>query len=133
MRSPWSQISRFEADREYLVFASSIPPRSHRSTWRLFRGASVTKRQLASADGLVGFSLLARPLLKQYATLSVWCDEDALTAFAGAGPHAQLVSNLRGDMNGTRFVRWSITGADGRPTWREALSRLRDSHEPRVA
>jgi hypothetical protein len=87
MKSPWKWTSSLEPEREYLVLASSIPPRSRRSTWRLFRGASAVRRQLAVTDGVVGFSLLARPLAKQYATLAVWRDEEALAVFAGAEPH----------------------------------------------
>ena len=72
MKSPWKWSSTVEPEREYLVLASSIPPRSRRSTFQLFRGARTVRKQLAITDGVIGFSLLARPLAKQYATLSVW-------------------------------------------------------------
>jgi heme-degrading monooxygenase HmoA len=124
MKSPWKSVSPLEPEHEYLVLASSIPPRSRRSTWRLFRGASTVRKQLADTDGVIGFALLARPLAKQYATLSIWRDEDALAAFAGADPHRQLMSALRPEMGPTKFVRWTIRGADGRPTWDDALHRL---------
>ena len=62
MKSPWKWTSSPEPEREYLVLASSIPPRSRRSTWRLFRGASAVRKQLAGTDGLIGFALLARHL-----------------------------------------------------------------------
>ena len=61
MKSPWKWSTSLEPDREYLVLASSIPPNSRRSTWRLFRGASAVRKQLALTDGVIGFSLLARP------------------------------------------------------------------------
>jgi Domain of unknown function (DUF3291) len=125
MKSPWKWSSSLEPGREYLVLASSIPPRSRRSTWRLFRGASAVRKQLTVTDGVIGFALLARPLAKQYATLSVWRDEDALAAFAGAEPHRGLMSELSPQMGPTKFVRWTIRGADGRPSWRDALQRLR--------
>ena len=32
---------------------------------------------------------------------------------------------LSPEMGETKFVRWSITGADGKPTWTEALDRLK--------
>jgi len=124
MRSLWKWSAPLEPEREYLVLASSIPPRSRRSTWRLFRGASTVRRQLAGADGVIGFALLARPLAKQYATLSVWRDEDALTAFAGSEPHRGLMNGLRPEMEPTKFVRWTMRGADGRPSWADALQRL---------
>ena len=77
MKSPWKSTPQLEPDRSYLVLASSIPPLKLSSTWRVFRGASAVRKQLAKADGVIGYSLLARPLLKQYATLSVWVDDDA--------------------------------------------------------
>ena len=124
MKSPWKSIEPLESDREYFVLASSIPPRSLASTPRLFRGAGAIRKQLAATRGVVGFSLLARPLRKQYATLSVWVDEPALAAFAAGNPHAQLMTDLAPEMGTTKFVRWTIRGFDGRPSWSEALKRL---------
>lgn len=111
-------------DEEYLVLASDIPARSYAATPALFRGARAVKRQLAEAPGLVGFSLLARPLRKQYASLSVWTDEAALAGFARSDAHGRLMEELRPAMAPTTFVRWTIDGSQGRPSWREALRRL---------
>lgn len=123
MKSPWKAFADLEPDREYLVLASSIPPRSHSSTWK-FRGSRAVGKQLAGTQGVVGFSLLARPLKKQYATLSVWVDEGALGAFVGASPHHELMAGLMPEMGATKFVRWTITGSAGRPSWDDALQRL---------
>ncbi len=76
---------------------------------------------------MVGFSLLARPWRKQYATLSIWSDESALAAFASEEPHGQLMARLSPEMGPTKFVRWTIRGSDGRPSWRDALRRLAES------
>lgn len=124
MKSPWKSLKALEPNREYLVLASSIPPRSLSSTWRLFRGSSTVRKQLARTEGVIGFSLLARPLQKQYATLSVWDDEAALDAFAHTSPHRNLMSDLSPEMAPSTFIRWTIRGSDGRPSWREALTRL---------
>ena len=124
MKSPWKWSSPLEPERQYLVLASSIPPQSRRSTWSLFRGASAVRKQLVVTDGVIGFALLARPFAKQYATLSVWRDEDALAAFAKAEPHRGLMIELSPEMGPTKFVRWTIRGVDGRPSWSDALQRL---------
>ena len=124
MKSPWKSLKPLDAGHEYVVLASSIPPLRRSSTMRLFRGAGAVRKQLAGTDGLVGFSLLARPLRKQYATLSIWVDDAALAAFAGAHPHKRLMDDLSPEMGPTRFVRWPMTGSDGRPTWAEAFRRL---------
>jgi hypothetical protein len=125
VRSPWKWRAPLERERDYLVLASSIPPRSRRSTWRLFRGASAVRKQLGATEGVIGFALLARPLRRQYATLSVWRDEQALARFAGAEPHRGLMATLAPEMGPTKFVRWTLRGADGRPSWGDALRRLR--------
>jgi heme-degrading monooxygenase HmoA len=114
----------FEPDGDYLVLASSIPARRLSSTGRLFAGASAVRKQLEATEGVVGFSLLARPARKQYATLSVWTDEPALAAFAAGTPHVQLMADLSTEMGPTKFVRWTMKGSDGKPSWREALKRL---------
>ncbi len=124
MKSPWKSVTSLEPDRQYVVLASSIPARRLSSTGRLFRGASEVRKQLERTEGVVGFSLLARPLRKQSATLSVWVDEQALGAFAHESPHGQLMADLAPEMGPTKFVRWTITGADGRPSWSDVLRRL---------
>lgn len=115
-----------EPDHEYVVLASSIPARRMSSAARLFRGASAVRKQLENTTGVVGFSLLARPLRKQYATLSVWVDEPALAAFAGGSPHRELMADLAPDMGTTKFLRWTTKGSAGPPSWNQALSRLAD-------
>ena len=131
MKSPWKSMKPLDPDHEYLVLASSIPARSIKSTPRLFRGASAVRKQLAGTDGVTGFSLLARPLRKQYATLSVWVDEAALAAFAGGSPHRELMADLAPEMAATKFVRWTIKGSDGQPSWSEALMRLAEDDSGR--
>lgn len=124
MKSPWMQIQPMDPGAEYLVLASAIPPKSVRSTFRLFQGSRAVRKQLLDTDGVMGFSMLAQPLRKYYATLSVWRDDEALTAFSSAHPHDDLMVGLAPLMANTEFVRWTITGADGVPTWRDALERL---------
>lgn len=124
MKSPWKTMQPMQPDRDYVVLASSIPPRSRASTRVLFVGASAVRKQLAGTDGVIGFSLLARPLRKQYATLSVWEDDAALERFATSEPHARLMADLGPEMAPTTFARWSVRGGDARPSWRDALARL---------
>jgi hypothetical protein len=124
MKSPWKSTADLDPDTSYLVLASSIPPKSVASTWKLFRGSRAVRRQLLATDGVMGFSMLAEPIRKHYATLSVWRDEAALDAFAREHPHDQLMVGLAPEMGPTKFVRWTISGADGTPSWKDALARL---------
>lgn len=125
MKAPWKSFQILEPDRTYLVLASSIPARKLSSTWRMFRGASAIRRQLASTEGVVGFSLLAEPMRKHYATLSVWTDEEALGRFVAGSPHREIMAELAPAMGPTRFVKWTMSAGDGLPSWPDALDRLR--------
>jgi heme-degrading monooxygenase HmoA len=124
MKSRWRSLQELDPDREYVALVTDIPPKRIASTRRLFAGARQVRRQLGTTDGVVGFSLLARPVGKQYVTLSLWTDEGALTAFAHAPPHQQLMDGLAADMAPTTFVRWKHPGSAGRPAWNDALRRL---------
>ena len=125
MKSPWKALGPLDPDREYLVLASSIPPKSVSSTWRMFRGSRTVRGQLLTTDGVLGFAMLAEPLRKKYATLSVWRDAVALEAFVGTSPHAELMAEMAPSMSEPKFVRWTISGIDGRPSWTDALTRLK--------
>ncbi len=124
MKTPWKTLAVLDANTEYVVLASSIPPKSISSTWTMFKGSRTVRKQLLTTDGVLGFAMLAEPLRKNYATLSVWRDEAALNAFAGTQPHARLMATLAPAMNEPKFVRWTISGSEGTPSWSDALNRL---------
>jgi hypothetical protein len=104
--------------------ASHLPLTKISSTIRFFRAVSAIRKQLAVAEGLVGYTLRAKPLARDYWTLSVWADDSALDAFMHTPPHVRLMSSLRPFMGPTKFVQWEITTSDGRPSWAGALDRL---------
>jgi heme-degrading monooxygenase HmoA len=108
----------------YVVLASHLPLRKVSSTVRFIRAVSAVRKQLASADGLVGYTLRAKPLARNYWTLSVWKDRDSLRQFTRKLPHAELMGSLKPLMGTTKFAEWEINGSDGRPSWSEALEHL---------
>jgi len=124
MDLPWTNRAEMEPGLEYLVMASHLPLKQITGTVRFFRAVSAIRKQLASADGLVGYTLRAKPLSRDYWTLSVWQDETALRAFMRTPPHAGLMSSLSPLMGPTKFMTWNIRAADGRPTLTGALQRL---------
>jgi len=81
-------------------------------------------KQLATANGLVGYSLLARPLSKRFWTLSAWDNGEALQAFVQHPPHVRIMNALAPHMDKTNFVRWTIKGSDLPLDWDDALRRL---------
>jgi quinol monooxygenase YgiN len=94
--------------------------------WKLPTFLMQTRRimtQLEQTRGLIGYSLLARPLRKHFWTLSVWEDEAALRAFVEAGAHAITMRSMAPHMGATRFIRWKIRGAGIPPKWADALDR----------
>ena len=109
---------------QYLVMASHLPLNKFASTVQFLRAVAAVRRQLARAEGLVGYTLRAKPLARDYWTLSVWTGEPALRDFMRARPHVDVMGSLRPLMGPTKFVQWKIAGSDGRPDWDGALRRL---------
>jgi hypothetical protein len=108
----------------YVMMASHLPLKRIRSTGRFVRAVARVRKQLASAEGLVGYTLRAKPLARDYWTLSVWADRSALQAFMRTEPHVVLMNSLKPIMGPTKFVQWEIDGDDGRPTRAGAFERL---------
>ena len=121
---PWTARGDMESGRTYLVMASYLPLASVTATIRFFRAVAAIRKQLRTADGLVGYTLRARPLRRDYWTLSVWSDQAALQQFMCTAPHVGVMGSLKPVMGPTKFVRWEITAADGQPSWTDALDRL---------
>jgi hypothetical protein len=126
---PWTARAEMEPGTDYLVMASHLPLRRITATVRFFRGVSAVRKQLATADGLIGYTLRAKPLARDYWTLSVWKDNTALRVFMRTSPHIQLMTSLKPYMGPTKFVTWTISAADGRPGMAGALEHLRMADE----
>jgi quinol monooxygenase YgiN len=84
-------------------------------------------KQLASAQGSLGYSVLARPLSKRFWTLSAWNDEAALSAFVQYAPHVHLMAALAPHMDKTKFVQWTVKGSQLPLRWDDALRRFSSS------
>ena len=125
MKSPWKTVQPIDADREYIGVVTELVPKSMRSTGRLFRGARQASEQIARSEGIVGFATLARPLRKQYRTISLWETEADVDAFARSGDHHQLVRDLAAELATVTSTRWRVSGSDGRPRWKQAEDLLR--------
>lgn len=121
---PWATFTKPDPAQQYLVMASRLPLRSYRTIPAFLRLTFAVRGQLAHAEGLVGYSLLAEPLSKTFWTLSAWRDQASLDAFARALPHADVVRALRPRMAPTTFLTWSVAGRDLPISWTEAKSRL---------
>lgn len=120
---PWTSLAECHPEGEYVALLSHLPLRRLSSTPAFLWAVRRVRGQLAHSTGLVGYSLRASPLRREYWTLSVWESERALLAFVRTQPHSGLMSSLRGRMGATRFVRWRLGGADPLPSWDDAMRR----------
>jgi hypothetical protein len=68
--------------------------------------------------------LWAKPLARDYWTLSVWDDEGSLRDFVGAAPHIHVMRALAKDMDQTKFAQWSVSGNDLPIAWGDAIEHL---------
>ena len=125
--TPWKTFATTDPEREYLVLGSYLPLRRFSASFRYARRVAAVRHQLASAKGLIGYSMLGKPFAHRYWTLSVWEDEAALQAFVAQNPHLDTMSAIAPDMETTRFVRWQLEGSALPPRWPDALHRLEDT------
>jgi hypothetical protein len=108
---PWRSKLAAIPHQEYLVMASRLPLRSHRTNPRFLGLTMSVARQLEGTGGLVGYSLLAQPMRKTFWTLSAWTDRDALDAFVRTMPHLAVMENCA--------PTWGPPGSP--PGWRRVL------------
>lgn len=121
---PWTTTSAPEPDREYLVLASHLPLARLSATPRFFRFVGQIRKQLATADGLVGYSLDAHPVARSYWTLSAWEGREALDRFVQSTRHVDVMAALKPVMGATRFATWTVPGADLPVRWQDAKVRV---------
>src|SRR5262245_671972 len=121
---PWRAIGEINPDDEYLAMASRLPLRHYRSIPGFLRDTLRIRKQLARADGLIGYSLDAQLTKKTFWTFSVWTDEQHLRAFASTDPHRTIIEGLRPLMDETRFEFFPIAGIDVPLSWDALGSRF---------
>lgn len=122
---PWEVLRPPEPSRTYLALLTYLPLKSF---WRIPHFSGLTVRilgQLKASPGALGYAMLARPLQKEFWTLSVWEDHAALMAFVRHPPHARVMKALAPHLGRTRFVQWDVKGSNVPPAWQEAFSRSR--------
>ncbi len=122
--SPWRRFGSADPSGDYVALLSYLPLKSYWRVPSFFLYTGQVAKQLASAQGLAGYSVLARPLSKQFWTLSGWKDEAALRAFVEQRPYVRLMAALAPHMGKTKFVRWAVKGSELPLRWDDALRRL---------
>ena len=109
-------------DSPATVMASRLELRRLRDVPSFLAAALRIRRQMLAAPGVLGLSLIARPLHRTFWTLSAWQDQAALRAATGRQPHVQIMKHFRPLMAASSFVTWTAT--DLPIPWDEARRRL---------
>ena len=119
----WKSLRPAEPEREYMALLTYLPLKKYRTIPRFLGYARRVEAQLSETEGIVGYSVRAKFMRRDFWTLSVWESEDALQAFVHQGFHSGLMTVLMPDMGATNFVRWKVKGRDCPPSWDDALQR----------
>jgi len=122
--SPWQSHQRPDSNREFVGLVSYLPLKGWRGFIRFQRYVRRIRRQLETAEGLVGYSLLARFLERRFWTFSAWDDETSLMVFVLSEPHRTAMKELQPVMGPTKFVRWRVRGSEVPLSWDEGLRRV---------
>jgi hypothetical protein len=122
---PWTQRRAADPGRTYLAMASRLPLRRRRSIPGFLRDTAAIRRQLARADGMVGYALDAELARKTFWTFSVGDVQARHDAFASSDPHRAIIRRLRPLMGQTRFEFFQIPGSDLPLTWDQMKAPVR--------
>lgn len=79
--------------------------------------------QLRKTTGLIGFSMRAKPLSKNYWTLSLWESERVMGAYIHTPPHLNVMQSMHRKMGQTAFVSWKVESNVQTLSWSDALER----------
>ena len=119
---PWTTVDPAPTG-EVVVMASWFRVRGFRHVLPFLRDAMRVLRQVRAADGAVGVSLEARPLRREFRTLSAWRDRAAIDAMVAAEPHRTIMRGHRDAMASSDFVFWTQPAGTA-PTWDDARRQL---------
>ena len=123
---PWIHVSATEPVATMTVMATRLPLRSYRHIPGFLRWTWRIRSQPADADGLVGYSLDARPLRRTFWTVSAWTSDAAMEAFVRQDAHASAMAAIRPHMGRSAFVRWTAAPEDLPLRWDDVRRRVED-------
>jgi hypothetical protein len=120
---PWTTAENASSDEgDALVMASRFRLRSFRDVVPFLRDAMKVRTLVRRSDGALGVSLVARPLRREFATLSAWRDRESLDAMVRTEPHRSIMGRYHAVMADAKFVFYAPAAYP--PTWTEAEQQL---------
>jgi quinol monooxygenase YgiN len=125
--TPWRTFGSPDPNGDFVALLSYLPLKSYWRVPSFFYHTVLVAKQLASAQGLLGYSVLAHPFSKRFWTLSAWKDEAALRDFVQHPLHVRIMTAIAPHMDQTKFWRWTVKGSQLPLGWDEALRRFADN------
>ncbi|WP_035848094.1 DUF3291 domain-containing protein [Kitasatospora azatica] len=116
-----------------LVMASRLEVRSFRDVPRFFLKSLVAWRQVKTAPGALGASLVAQPLKRTFWTLSAWESREDLYTYAKTEPHKTVMTSLRSTMQQSVFTFWEVPVGELPIRWPDARARLAEQQRADAA
>src|SRR5260370_40704226 len=123
MDSPWIKFATPDTNREYFVLLSYLPLNKYRAISAFLEFSFQIQKQLRTTPGIIGYSLRAKLLSRNFWTLSAWADEKALMDFVAKIPHGQAMKAMMPHMGPTQFSKWMVLGSALPLRWEEAIQR----------
>ncbi|MFG2592540.1 DUF3291 domain-containing protein [Streptomyces sp. NPDC048438] len=130
---PWVTPQPPPSEGTTVVMASRFEVRSLLDVPRFFLKSMVAWKQVRSAPGAFGASLVAQPAKRVFFTLSAWESRDALYAFARTEPHRGIMTALKPTMRSSTFTFWEAPVGQLPITWDEAKRRIEEQRETDAA
>ncbi|MFB4421023.1 DUF3291 domain-containing protein [Streptomyces sp. QL37] len=130
---PWVTPQPPPSEGTTVVMASRFEVRSLRDVPRFFLKSMVAWKQVRSAPGAFGASLVAQPAKRVFYTLSAWESRDALYTFARTEPHRGIMTALKPTMRSSTFTFWEAPVGQLPITWAEAKRRIEEQRETDAA
>lgn len=121
---PWVTPNAAPPHAQAFVMASRFEVRSLRDVPRFFWKSLAAWRQVRSAPGAYGASLIAQPMKRVFYTLSAWESRDALYVYARTEPHRGIMTGLRATMRDSTFTFWEVPAGQLPIAWDDAKRRI---------
>ena len=125
---PWQRFCCADPQANYIIQLSYLQLLRYPSLLRFGRFVVAIQKQLSQTAGVIGYSLLARPLQRDFWTLSAWSDKASLNRFVRSNIHVSAMNELREHMGQTRFIEWTLSGKDLPPRWDAPLKRFHEDN-----
>ncbi|MBT2397464.1 DUF3291 domain-containing protein [Streptomyces sp. ISL-100] len=123
---PWVTPNAAPSHAQAFVMASRFEVRSLGDVPRFLWKSLAAWRQVRSAPGAYGASLIAQPVKRAFYTLSAWESRDALYTYARTEPHRGIMTGLRSTMSASTFTFWEVPAGQLPIGWDDAKRRLAD-------